>query len=207
MVIMNDRTFIYALDLLGTASFAFSGVLRGFERRPDFIGMVILAGVTALGGGIVRDAALNRQASMLADPNYLIVILASAALAFMFPSRLVRRELFFKYFDAFGLGVFSAIGAGLAWDQGLNPISVLFIAGITGAGGGVIRDVLLGEMPLVLYKDVYILAVAIGAGGLMAVRAMGGSPNAGFLTAMIATFAIRTLAIHYNWSLPRFTMK
>ena len=204
---VDEQQVIYVLDLLGTSSFAFSGVLRGFDRRPDIIGMVILAAATALGGGIIRDMILGQPVAMLRDMNYLLVILGSAAVAFLFPTRLKRREAFFKYFDAFGLGVFSAIGASLAWKGGLNPVSVLFIAGLTGAGGGVIRDVLLGEMPLVLYKEIYILAVAVGAGALMAVEELGGGAGAGFLTAMIVTFVIRALAIRFNWSLPRFTLR
>ncbi|HAU38246.1 MAG TPA: hypothetical protein DCX07_11105 [Phycisphaerales bacterium] len=211
---MSGNELIYALDLMGTAGFAFSGALRGLQRRPDLIGVTILAGATAVGGGMVRDVVLQRPVTMLWDVNYLIVILLAAMVTFLFPRALADRESFFKYFDAVGLGIFSAIGAGIAWQigersgglgwtDGINPISILFIAAITGAGSGVIRDVLITRMPLVLYKEIYILAVLVGAGGLIVVRATGGTEVAGFLAAMFLTIAIRVLAIRYNWSLPR----
>lgn len=209
-----DNSLIYTLDLIGTASFAFSGALRGLDRRPDLVGISMLAGATAVGGGLVRDVALQRPVAMIWQVDYLVVILAAALITYLFPRALSYRESFFKYFDAIGLGIFSAIGAGIAYDMGLshggigwyhgiNPLSVLFIAAITGAGGGVIRDVLLSRMPLVLYKDIYILAVAVGAAGMMLVRVMGAGPDVGFVTAMVITTSIRVLAIWFNWSLPR----
>lgn len=200
---MDEPQIIYALDLLGTASFAFSGILRGFHRKPDPVGMAIIAGATALGGGTVRDVILDRPPSMIADPAYLVVILATVGISALFPRLLQREEGFFKYADAAGLGIFSAIGATLAWDKGLNPLAVVFVAALTGAGGGVVRDVLLGEMPLVMYKDIYISAVAAGALALLAVRWAGGGPGAGFVAAMVVTIAIRVLALLRRWSLPR----
>ncbi len=201
---MADSTLIYALDLVGTASFAFSGVLRGFHRKPDPVGMTVLATATAVGGGMVRDVILDRPASMLADPAYLSVILAAVAVSMLVPGLLRRRRAFFKYFDAVGLGIFSAIGGTLAVEAGLNPLSVLFVAAITGTGGGIIRDVLLREVPLVLYKEVYASAVVAGAAGLVLIRYLGGGVYAGFFTALAVTLVIRVLAIWRNWSLPRF---
>ncbi len=200
---MDGTSLIYILDLVGTASFAFSGALAAMDRRPDAVGMVVLAGATALGGGVVRDATLAQSANMLHHIEYPLVILASVALTFLFPASLKRREGFFRHFDAVGLGIFSAIGATLAVNRGLNPLSVLFVAAITGAGGGVIRDVLLQRMPLVLYRDIYVTAVLLGATCLLLVRWAGGGENLGFLTAMAVTTTVRILAIHRNWSLPR----
>jgi uncharacterized membrane protein YeiH len=203
MSVETSVNLIYWLDLVGTASFAFSGALRGLDRRPDFVGMAVLAGATAIGGGIVRDVILARPVKVLADVNYGIVILVSAAIAFLFPAALKKRESMFQYFDAVGLGIFSAIGASFAYSAGLNPISLLFVAAITGAGGGIIRDVLLGRMPVVLYREVYISAVAAGAMALLAVRYFGGDERAGFLAAWILTTVIRVISIIKNWSLPR----
>jgi uncharacterized membrane protein YeiH len=199
----------YGLDLVGTASFAFSGAIRALDRRPDPVGIVILAGAAALGGGLVRDVVLDRPSVMLHDMNYLLVILAAALMTAVFARRLKRYEIFIKYFfkytDAVGLGIFSAIGASLAVNVGLNPLSVLFIAAITGAGGGIIRDVLLGEMPLVLYREIYILAVLVGASVLMLVRYVGGPAEAGFVAAMVVATALRLAAIRWQWSLPRIS--
>ena len=202
---MNSADNItYILDLVGTASFAFSGALRVLQKRPDIVGMTVLAGATAIGGSVVRDVILNREVLMLQDIAYPLIILASVFVAFCFPGPLRRNEVFFKYFDAVGLGVFAAIGASIAWQRpGINVVSVLFIAAISGSGGGIIRDVLLNEMPLVLYKEIYVLAVVIGAGAFMLTIKLTGNPTAGFVVGMVVTIGIRTLAIWRNWSLPR----
>jgi len=202
-VTLTAGNVIHVLDLVGTASFAFSGALRALHHRPDFIGLTVLAGATAIGGGVFRDVVLNRDVTMLGDLTYPVVILAAALVAFVAAGWLKRHETFFKYFDAVGLGVFSGIGASIAWAEGFNPLSILFIAAITGAGGGVIRDVLLSEVPLVLYREVYVTAVLLGAMGLMVARELGANELAGFLIAMVVTTGVRMLAIHYNWSLPR----
>ena len=195
---------IYILDLVGTASFAFSGALRVLHKRPDIVGMTVLAGATAIGGSVVRDTILNRQVLILQDMAYPLVILASVFVAFVFPGSLRRNAVFFKYFDAVGLGIFAAIGAGVALQTpGMNVVSVVFIAAISGSGGGIIRDVLLNEMPLVLYKEVYVSAVVIGAIAFIAAVKLTANPTVGFFVGMTVTIAIRTMAIWYNWSLPR----
>src|SRR5208283_3790511 len=99
---------LHAIDLFGTASFAFSGALRAIDRRPDFVGMVILAGATAVGGGVLRDLIRQRQTFILTNGEYPLVIVLSAVVTFLFPRSVLRREQVFKYFDAIGLGVFSA---------------------------------------------------------------------------------------------------
>lgn len=195
---------MYVLDLVGTASFAFSGALRVFHKKPDIVGMTVLAGATAIGGSVVRDVILNRQVLMLHDPVYPWIILASAFIASLFPDYLGRNEMFFKYFDAFGLGIFAAIGASIAWQMpGMNVVSVVFIAAISGSGGGVIRDVLLNEMPLILYKEIYVSAVVAGAAAFMIIMKLTDAPIAGFIIGMGVTIAIRTMAIWRNWSLPQ----
>ena len=199
-----NSDIIYVLDLVGTASFAFSGALRVLHKRIDIVGMTVLAGATAIGGSVVRDVILNRQVLMLHDLAYPLIILASAFIAFLFPGSLRRNEIFFKYFDAVGLGIFAAIGAGIAWQMpGINVVSVVFIAAISGSGGGVIRDVLLNEMPLILYKEIYVSAVLAGAAAFMITMKLTDAPTAGFVIGMAVTIAIRTMAIWRNWSLPR----
>lgn len=199
----NSELLIYTLDLIGTAAFAVSGAVRGLQRRPDLVGLTILAGATAVGGGVVRDVMLGRRAAMLDDWRYPLVILLAVVPVYLLPRLFLRREAVLKHFDAVGLGIFSAIGGTLAMDQGYNPLSVLFIAAITGAGGGVIRDVLLTEPPLVLYREIYILAVLAGAAAMMLARYAGAGRGAGFLAALAVTMLLRMLAIRGNWTLPR----
>lgn len=207
MFSIEPQQAIYLLDLFGTASFAFSGALSALKRRPDIVGMMICAGATAVGGGMVRDVMLDRQVTMLHNIAYPLTIMATVIVTALFPKRVYRNETLIKYFDAIGLGVFSAIGASLAAEQGLNWLSVLFIACITGAGGGVIRDVLLNRMPLVLYSEVYISAVAAGAMVLLLGKWAGLEQLPCFLLAWGIATVLRILAIRYHWQLPRIGQK
>jgi len=203
---MNQATYplLHAIDLFGTASFAFSGALRAIDRRPDFVGMVILAGATAVGGGVLRDLILQRQTFILTNGEYPLVIVLSVVITFLFPHSVLRREQAFKYFDAIGLGVFSALTAGALWESPqANPLSILFIATFAGCAGGAIRDLLINKPSLVLENELYVTPVVIGAAGLMAVRSCGGGEMFSFLTAMLLTTGIRFAAIRGDWRLPR----
>ncbi|MGA2258493.1 MAG: TRIC cation channel family protein [Thermoguttaceae bacterium] len=195
---------LHAIDLFGTASFAFSGALRASDRRPDFVGMVILAGATAVGGGVLRDLILQRQTFILTNGEYPLVIVLSVIITFLFPHSVLQRERLFKYFDAIGLGVFSALTASALWESPqANPLSILFIATFAGCAGGAIRDVIINKPSLVLENEMYVTPVVIGAAGLMAVRVWGGGEMPSFLTAMLLATGIRFAAIHRDWRLPR----
>lgn len=199
------REIIYTLDLFGTAAFAFSGALRALDRRPDFIGMLILAGVTAVGGGAMRDMLLGRQAAVLGDLNYSLVIVATVLVMFLFPSSMLRRHDLFKYFDGIGLGVFSGIAAGLAvnWETPMNPFSVMILATLTGCCGGVLRDVMIQKPSLPLGDELYVTPVLIGAAGLMIAHKMQVGELGEFFTACILTTGIRFLGIMFDLRLPR----
>jgi uncharacterized membrane protein YeiH len=198
------HSVLHAIDLFGTASFAFSGALRAIDRRPDFVGMVILAGATAVGGGVLRDLILQRQTFILTNGEYPLVILLSVVITFLFPRSVLRRERVFKYFDGIGLGVFSALTASALWQSPhANPLSILFIATFAGCAGGAIRDVLINKPSLVLENELYVTPVLIGAAGLMVVRVCGGGEMPSYLTAMVLTTGIRFVAIHRDWRLPR----
>ena len=198
---------IYFIDLFGTASFAFSGAVRVADRRPDFVGMLILAGATAMGGSTLRDVILHRDVMILHDWGYPLVILASALCTFFFPVVFCRRETLFKYFDAVGLGTFAAITAGAVWSApGMNPLSVLFVACFTGCAGGVVRDLLVQKPTLVLSNELYVTPVIIGAAGLMLARWLGGSELAGSVVAMTLATGLRWMAIYWEWRLPRTSL-
>src|SRR5258706_89227 len=205
---MNSATTaIYAVDLLGTASFAFSGALRAIDRRPDFVGMLILASVTALGGGVLRDVILKRDILFLHDFAYPLMVLLSVIAVTMFPAHLLRRERVFRYFDAVGLGVFSASTAAVTWHTpGVNPLSVLFVATATGCAGGAGRDLMIKKPALVLANELYVTPAILGAASLIAAESLGASPLAAFIIAMTLTSAIRIMAIHWEWRLPRIPL-
>ena len=106
---------VRVIDLLGTAAFAFSGALRAVDRKPDLVGMLILATVTAVGGSTLRDVLLRRDPVFLRDSAYAVAIVLPALVVFFFPRAVLRREGIFKYFDAVGLGVFSAMTAAVTY--------------------------------------------------------------------------------------------
>lgn len=203
----DPQQAVYAIDLFGTASFAVSGAVRAADRRPDCVGMLILAGATAVGGSVLRDVILNRDVVILQDWGYPLVILLSVACTCLFPTAFCRREQLFKYFDAVGLGTFSAITANAVWmAPGMNPLSVLFVATFTGCAGGVIRDLLIQKPTLVVSNELYVTPVVIGAIGLMLARRFGAGELAGFAVAMSLATGIRWMAIYWEWRLPRIPL-
>jgi uncharacterized membrane protein YeiH len=204
---ISTTAAIYAVDLLGTASFAFSGALRAIDRRPDFVGMLILASVTALGGGVLRDVILKRDILFLHDSAYPLVVLLSVIAVTLFPTHLLRRERAFRYFDAVGLGVFSAYTASFAWHTpGVNALSVLFVATAAGCAGGVVRDLLIEKPSLVLANELYVTPAILGAAALILAEKLGAPRQVAFFLAMIVTTLLRILAIRNDWRLPRLAL-
>ena len=196
---------VYALDLFGTASFAFSGALRVLDRKPDIVGMLILAAATAIGGSILRDAILGRAPIVFTDQGYPLVILLSVLITFFFPVSMLKNAHLFQYFDAVGFGIFSAITANYAWGiVHYHPLSVVLIATLCGCAGGIVRDLIIQKPTVVLSNELYLTPVVLGVVGLILVRHfIGFGEITGFFTAFIITITIRIGAIIYDWRLPR----
>ncbi len=197
-------TLLLVLDLAGVFVFSLSGALVGVRNRLDVFGVLVLAGLTGLGGGLVRDVLIGAvPPASLADWRYLLVPLVGALITFRFHPRLSRIERHISWFDALGLGLFAVTGATKAMAYGLNPLASALLGMLTGVGGGVLRDVMAGRTPLVLKEDVYALAALAGAG--VAVVAWSGGWY-GPVTAVLAAgvcVTIRLLALRHRWQLPR----
>lgn len=195
---------IYTLDLFGTMSFAFSGAIRAIDRRPDIIGMLILAGATAIGGATLRDTVLNRDVMILKDPTYSILIILSVFITFFFPRSMVRGGKLFQYFDAVGLGVFSAITANVAWVEcNMHPIPIILIACFCGCAGGVVRDLVIQKPTVILSNELVVTPVILGAISLIIMRSLGFGEMTGFFSAIIVGTGLRILAIVYSLKMPR----
>jgi uncharacterized membrane protein YeiH len=200
---MSDPLF-YLLELIGTFVFAISGGLKATRHNLDLLGILVLAILTGVGGGILRDVLLGATPpAVFQDELYLLVCVLGGLLAFWTVSHLEPfwREMMIA--DAVGLGVFAGIGALKAHAFDLGPIGIIMMAGLTATGGGVIRDVLVREIPAVLEKDFY--ATAALAGGLCFLGAMAlgsGETLALFLTATITT-SLRFYAMFSKIDLPR----
>ncbi|MBR5520060.1 MAG: TRIC cation channel family protein [Clostridia bacterium] len=198
------------VELAGTIAFAISGAMTGLSKRMDIFGIAILGLTTATGGGVVRDVLLGSfPPAMFRNPIYAAVAIGTSIVIFLpLVRRLLARTrrfytaiLFFT--DTFGLGIFTVVGVQAAYLAGYeNAFLAIFVGTITGVGGGVLRDVLAGNTPYIFVKHIY--ACAAIAGALLCVLLW---KSTGQTTAMFAGMglivAIRILAAHFRWSLPK----
>ncbi len=195
---------LYALDLFGTLAFAVSGAFRAVKYELDLLGVLTLAAVTGFAGGILRDVALGSTPPVaLVDPWYLVAALAGGIGVFLAAPRIAREWDYVMLADALGLSVFAALGADKAQACGATPQTVILMAMITACGGGVIRDLLVSEIPSILQKDVYASAALCG-GACFVLMERAGLPHGWSLAGtIVVTFAVRAAAMRYGLRLPR----
>lgn len=197
---------IYALSLVGLAAFAVSGVLASKEKRPDFIGGLILAFATSLGGGICRDAILGRPAESFRDVNNFIVIIAAAFIGMFFLKYIERHNKKLAFFDAIGLGVFNGTGFLIGLEYTEFPIiSAILLGAVTGTGGGVTRDILCNRMPYLLRPgEFYITPCLIGGALGTGLYYLSFSAEVIVIGISFSTILLRLLGLKYNWSFPAY---
>ena len=194
---------IYLLDMFGIAVFAVSGALTAGRKNMDLFGVIVVAVVTAIGGGTVRDVLLDRHPVFwIEDPTYLIVILAAAGATLAYGRYFTPPRASLLYADAFGLALFTLVGAEVAYEAGASGLIVVMMGTITGAAGGVIRDVLCAEVPLILRREIY--ATASIAGGVIYVFLveMGAGPPFVSLIPIATVFILRITAIRLDLHVP-----
>lgn len=190
------------LDYFGVAVFAISGALVAARKGMDWMGFAILATVTGIGGGTLRDLLLNRPVYWLVHWEYIVICLVAALATFYLIRHVQRRLSWLLWADAVGLAAFTVIGAQVALSVGTNPFIAIIMAMMTAAFGGLIRDVLAGEQPLLLHREIY--ASAALTGGLVYVLFAHYLSEpfwavlAGFATALV----VRGLGIVYHLHLP-----
>ncbi|WP_429885306.1 trimeric intracellular cation channel family protein [Geoalkalibacter halelectricus] len=197
-------SLLYLLDLIGTAAFAASGAWAGIRRRMDLLGVLVLGVVTATGGGTLRDILLGDVPPFsFKDETYLYISIAVSLVVFFCHRRLEFIQHPLLYFDAVGLGTFVVIGTSkaLAFETGFLGAVVLGV--MTATAGGVIRDILSNQVPLILRKEVYASACIAGAVLLVLLHRLEAPPTLAALSAAAVVIAVRLLAIHFNWALPR----
>lgn len=205
---MKPSLIIYGFDLFGVAVFAVSGSLAAGRKRMDVFGVTVLGLVTALGGGTLRDTLLDSgPVFWVVDPVYLFVAVAASLLTFV-AVRVISvpwRGLLIS--DAFGLAVFMAIGTAKALSV-TGSSSVAIVMGVmTGVAGGMVRDVLSAEVPLVLRREVYATAALCGSLSYVLLIGLGISDTACLVSSLTVTLVIRLAAIHWGFSLPVFKSK
>ncbi len=196
------------LDWLGVLVFAASGGLVASRKRMDIVGFALLASVTAVGGGTVRDVVLGlTPVFWVRQPAVLLVSVSVGALMFFMAHLLQSRMKALLWLDALGLAVFSVTGAHTALDAGAGP-SIAIAMGVASATfGGIIRDVLGGESPIVLRKEIYVTAALFGALTATLVTGLGYTLNSSLVAGFAVALTIRAAALYWNLSLPRYEGK
>lgn len=200
--------FLYALDLAGVSVFAISGALEAGRKRLDLIGVMVLALVTAIGGGTIRDVLLARHPIFwLADQTYIIVIIASALATVAYARWRHPPQASLLVADALGLALFSIVGAQIAERAGLPAVSCVILGTVTGAAGGVVRDVLSMEIPLVLRRgNLYATAAIIGTSVYFALVHGGLSRDIAAIAGMVVVVAIRLSSLRWGITVPAFEL-
>lgn len=197
-----DPTLILALSLAGTFIFGISGGLAAVRARLDLFGVVVLAAVVALTGGIVRDLLIGTPPATFRDWRYLAAAGAAGFVCFFGRPALERITRGVLVFDAIGLGLFCVAGATKALDFGVGAVPAILLGAITGIGGGILRDVLLREVPTVLRHDLYAIPALLGA-GVLVVAQTSGSANPVFpVLGVLVCVAVRLLGLRYGVNVP-----
>lgn len=194
------------LELCGISAFAVSGAIVGIKKRLDIFGVLVVALIAACGGGLIRDVILGRSVPVLfSTPSYLLTTIATTIVVCLMSSHLSNTKKYTHivyFFDAVGLGVFSIISAYSAYTAGYPKVGVIFLGCITGIGGGMMRDVLIREIPVVLRREIYALACLIGI--VLMIFLYPYLPKKILLPLCITiVVAVRMLSIFFNWNIPK----
>lgn len=202
---------IYVLEIIGAAAFAVSGAMAALEHDADIFGVIFLAVVTALGGGVIRDLLLGVTPPKM-FVSYVYLAVAALAALVVFADAYIRREKYRKHrdkldsinnmFDAVGLAVFTVSGMNTAMQQSDNVLLILVLGMSTGVGGGMLRDMMINKMPKVLRKRVYAVASLLGGGVYYGLFALGVHETIAAVSGMALIIVLRVLATVYKWNLP-----
>jgi uncharacterized membrane protein YeiH len=198
-----NPTLLLVLNLAGTFVFGLSGGLAGVRARLDVFGITVLAVVVGLAGGITRDVLIGIPPQAFRDWRYLAVAVAAGALTFVAHALLTRLERPILILDAGGLALFCVTGASTALDHHVAAISAIVLGAITGIGGGVLRDILLRDIPVVLRTGLYAIPALIGAAIVVIASQIGTHSLALPIIAAGICFAIRLAGIHFDLNVPK----
>ncbi len=191
------------IDILGTIAFAISGVLVAMEKRLDLFGVLIIAFVTAIGGGTLRDLLIgNTPVGWMHDLTYVITIFISVVFAILFVNKLkyLRKSLFL--FDTIGIGLYTMVGVEKGLEAQLLPIICIFLGTMTACFGGVIRDILCNEIPVIFHKEIYATACILGALSYFLIIQFPVKDEYAYIAAILVVILLRLLAVRFKITLP-----
>lgn len=198
---------VVLIDIVGTFVFAISGALAAGEKRFDLMGVAIIAFVTAVGGGTIRDLLIGAQpVGWMQSYHYLLITLIGVALTFSVHKHLQRFRRSFFLFDAIGLGTFAIAGMEKALSFGVSPVYAILCGMISGCFGGLIRDVLCNDIPLIFRKEMYALPALVGASIYLGLDTLKVLPEISLPATILIVTSFRILSVRYNWQLPQVRM-
>jgi uncharacterized membrane protein YeiH len=202
--ILSLWNLIQFLDLFGTMAFAVTGAIKAVEHKLDIFGVIFLAAITGLAGGILRDVVLGKiPPSGISEISYASIAIVTAIAVFYLYPRIKSQMGLFLTFDAVGLGVFTIIGATIALNiYGFNVLLMVFAGMITAIGGGIIRDALVNETPLVFRKELYASISFVGVILYILLLYEGINLEIASILCIIFITVFRIMAIHFRWNLP-----
>lgn len=193
------------IEILGTIAFAISGSFAAMQRRLDPFGVLIIAFVTSIGGGTVRDMLLgDTPVKWMRDVNYCLLILVVSLLTIFFKSYIKKFKITLFLFDSLGLGLFTVLGIQKGIAFGLSPGVCIALGTITGCFGGIIRDTLLNTIPLIFRKEIYATACIIGGLLYFALLEFNLKVDVAKILVIVFIFVLRIVVVRYKLALPKF---
>jgi uncharacterized membrane protein YeiH len=202
-----DLSFVYILEMVGTAAFAVSGALAASRKNMDIFGFCVLALMPAVGGGTVRDIIIDRvPVFWISDNRYVAVAIIAALIVFFTSYKPGSRRQILVWMDALGLALFAALGTEICLNHNTGPLVAIMLGVTTAVTGGMIRDIICNEIPLILSREIYATAAFATTLVYVIADSVGLIEQLSLGLAVAVGFAIRALAIVYDWSLPSFGM-
>lgn len=195
-------TWIQTISLIGTLVFAISGTLTAIQKKFDLVGSLVIGFVTALGGGTVRDIMIGKTpVGWLTEYKYYLVIIIGYSIAHLFKHKALQIKKSMFLFDTIGIGMFTILGIQISLEYGLGSVASLVLGVISACFGGVIRDVLTNEVPLIFRREIYATACFMGGGVYISLSKLTDYENLSIVVSMAMVSVIRYFAIRYKWSL------
>ncbi len=199
------QTFILMLDWFGLCVFAVSGALVASRKEMDIVGFAMLGSVTGIGGGTIRDVLLGIEPVFwIRQPAYLVTCIIVAIVTFFLAHIPQSRERILLWFDAVGISLFCVTGADMALAGGAGPTIAIAMGVATATFGGIMRDILGGESPIILRQEIYITAALLGSTVFVSLYGLGLSQDISAVAGFFAAFLLRAAALTWNLSLPRY---
>lgn len=194
-------TILYHIDLIGTMVFAISGALTAMDKKLDFFGMTAVAFITALGGGTLRDVLMgSTPVGWMNDLTYLLMVMGGFLVSILFARHIQKLRRTFFLFDTIGISVFTVLGIQKALSLGLHPVIAIIMGMVSAVFGGVIRDMICNEIPLIFRKEIYALTCILGGVVFVTLKYLDVPIKADIIITIGVIMTIRLLSVRLKWN-------